>query len=299
MQQNAHVIMLVMIIASYGFATESPPETEQMRVLVLPFAASDAGSAGWIADSLQKTLITDLGRLGDRVIAVAPKGSTKPVANIRDALEAVGTTGASAVVFGTFRVAGSRVELRGQIVSVSSGKSLGELKASGSLRDLFAVEDEISAQLRKFLLRTQAQANTPSPMTRPVQAFSSKVRDDLLDDPSRARRLPTSRPAAQLPRFVFMWYKCPFRVEKGFFGGAGQLKGVIWYRGPGYVMCIGYGGSHQAFDPAEVICDVERGIFAVLLRNPETGEPEGWVGSFPGTPSPPPRPAPAKQPKRK
>src|SRR5438270_8792310 len=102
-------------------------------VLVLPFE-SPGGADQWIGRGVQQDLLTDLSQgTTARVIAPADLPAAVDSVTARDAAQKVG---ASIVVFGQVQKAGTTLRMTGQVVDVTSGKSLGNLKATGPADDL-------------------------------------------------------------------------------------------------------------------------------------------------------------------
>ena len=125
-------------------------------VLVTVFKPDDQSATGdWIAQSLQQALSSEVGRLRG-LRAIAPKD---------------GIPGATYAVTGTYQLTGGSLRLTGQVVH-SSGKGLGEIRAAGALRDLFALEDSLCEQLKRILESHQTAA-APTPHSQAQLASAS------------------------------------------------------------------------------------------------------------------------------
>ncbi|HZZ43531.1 MAG TPA: hypothetical protein VFE58_11390 [Tepidisphaeraceae bacterium] len=120
------------------------------RVLVLPFESVSGapGSFDWIGRGLRENLVSDLGRM--KVLTLV-QGDEAAVENAK-AVEAGKAAGADVVVKGSFQVVDQDLRINGEIVDVGSGKVVGTLKSTGTVRDLFEMEDVIATQTRRVLV---------------------------------------------------------------------------------------------------------------------------------------------------
>lgn len=134
--------------------TTSLPEAQPV-ILVLPFNVG-GGSAGWMGKAVQQDLLTDLAQATHASIKAPADAS--PAADPAAALRAAGDAGASLVVFGQVQTSGTEVRLTGQVLDVSSGKPIGNLKATGPADKLFHLEDALAGQ---------ALATVPRPLLNP------------------------------------------------------------------------------------------------------------------------------------
>src|SRR3954469_20460942 len=146
MKRMIVALMLVMGTAAYGAGPA--------KVLVLPFDAAGPAEKGWIAKAVQKNLLAELSRLN----SVQPLNGTVAAADQDAAVKAAGDAGADFVVFGTYQVVESDLRLTGQVVDVSKKQSVAGLKSTGSLRDLFGLEDVVANQVKRALPQPVAVA---------------------------------------------------------------------------------------------------------------------------------------------
>ena len=100
--------------------------------------------------------------------AIAP--TTAPAAaDESSALATARELKAAAVVFGQAQLMGKQIRLTGQVLDVVTGKSLGSMKATGPIDDLFRLEDTLAQQTLDALpdsvlnLRGIAQAREATP----------------------------------------------------------------------------------------------------------------------------------------
>jgi TolB-like protein len=120
-------------------------------ILVLPFSSPSGGADGWVGKAVQQDLLTDLTQ-GTTMRALAPAG-VAPAADSDEALHAARDKGASFVVYGQAQKTDKEVRLGGQVLDVSTGKSIGALKATGPSDDLFHLEDALAGQVFMALPR--------------------------------------------------------------------------------------------------------------------------------------------------
>jgi TolB-like protein/tetratricopeptide (TPR) repeat protein len=145
------------------------PATEQGSIAVLPFAdMSPAKDQEYFSDGLTEELLNVLAqipelRVAARTSSFSFKGKNLPVDSVGRALK-VGH-----VLEGSVRKAGDQVRITAQLIDAKSGFHLWSQTFDRSLKDVFAVQDEISkavaAQLRLKLAPGEklAKQETTSP----------------------------------------------------------------------------------------------------------------------------------------
>src|SRR4051812_44548750 len=131
------------------------------KVLLLPFqAVGGRPNDSWIGRSIQQSLLTDLVMGGPIQVSTSSNAAADPNA----AVDAGKSAGARYVVFGQVHVndrgegMGSAVRITAQLLDTTSGRAVGVLKSTGSIDDLFPVEDELAEQARHQLTRLQHAA---------------------------------------------------------------------------------------------------------------------------------------------
>lgn len=152
------VVMAIVAAASLGAAGAAPgaiPYAERSGlVLVFPFMPIDAwigegsGTAAWRGKSVQQTVLADLAAAGRRGLSVI--GDDAPMQNIAAAVAGGRKVGARYVILGTFVSDPPDLRLTGYIVDVETGLSVGGLKATGSARDAFRLEDAVAGQAMRY-----------------------------------------------------------------------------------------------------------------------------------------------------
>lgn len=118
------------------------------KVLVLPFSPlNQAEYQPWLSRSIQQSVMADLmaGAPG-RVVS-----SESPVADDAAALDAARKAGAQFVIRGDFVSVGGDVRVTGQVLDVGTGKPVTAIKATGPSSNVFALEDDLAAQIRRRL----------------------------------------------------------------------------------------------------------------------------------------------------
>lgn len=165
--------LLLLATPSRADEPATQPAPGASKVAVLPFdGIGDVNHQDWIGKAIQSSVVTELSRSKNlqptAIDASGPFDGAK-------ALAAAQGASASVVVYGNFQVIDNQLRITGQILKADSGEVLGGLKASGGVRDLFNLEDTISAQALKTLAPALADAGTPAApggidMMPPVQA---------------------------------------------------------------------------------------------------------------------------------
>lgn len=131
-------------------ATQPVPKTasaasEPKPVLILPFAPPSDVKLKDAGRELQQDLANAIAAdLRGRVVA---SPTAAPASNADAALAQGRNMNAGAVIFGQVQVNGEEVRLTGQVLDVNSGKSLGTLKQSGPIENLFHLEDALMPQV--------------------------------------------------------------------------------------------------------------------------------------------------------
>jgi hypothetical protein len=96
------------------------------------------------------------------VAGIAPVDSAGAMAMAKSA-----GTGADAVVFGGIQVVDGQIRVSGQVISMSTGKSLGVLRSDAAERDLFSVEDVLADRTQRILMPTRPADRATSANPRP------------------------------------------------------------------------------------------------------------------------------------
>jgi len=145
---------------------------EQTKVLVLPFSPALATDPDWISRAVQQSIVADLSR-PTTGRPIQPMSDATSINSTLDAMEAGKKAGAKYVVFGNYQTIEPSLKVTGQVVDVETNKVIGGLKSTGSVRDLFDMQDRLAAQVRfaiaterlagKQVKPTDVQPRTPEP----------------------------------------------------------------------------------------------------------------------------------------
>ena len=123
----------------------------QKSVGIMPF--TDIGNdpeQGYFADGLTEDLITDLSKAHDlfviaRNTSFSYRGSSKSTTEIGREM------GVAHVLEGSVRRAGGRIRINAQLVATESGGSVWAERYDRDFNDIFAVQDDITAEITKAL----------------------------------------------------------------------------------------------------------------------------------------------------
>jgi TolB-like protein len=172
----------LMMVAWAAGAQEAKPS----KALVLPFDSIGPEPKPWIAKALQQNLVAEVSRLRSVEALVGSEAAADQEAALRSAR----ATGARYVIFGAYQVVEADLRMTGQVVDVESKQSLVGLKATGTLRDLFGLEDTIAAQVKRALPQAKVAAAAP--------AGGGGV--EMLEQPKAAAPAPVVAPPGIAPR---------------------------------------------------------------------------------------------------
>jgi TolB-like protein len=131
------------------------------KVLVLPFIAlNQAEYQPWLGRSIQQSVVADLMTAAPgRIIS-----SESPAADDAAAIDVARKAGAQFVIRGNFASIGGDVRVTGQVLDVSTGKAVTAIKATGPSSNVFAMEDELAAQIRRRLALNPPASDVRSPV---------------------------------------------------------------------------------------------------------------------------------------
>jgi TolB-like protein len=135
------VALLVLLMGTTAYAAAPA------RVLTLPFESVGEAAKPWIAKAVQQNLQAELSRLSS-VTTVA--GDT-PITDVSVAVRLGEGQHVDYVVFGSYQVVEGDLRLTGHVVDVAKKESIAGLKATGTQRDLFGLEDVIANQVKRSL----------------------------------------------------------------------------------------------------------------------------------------------------
>ena len=126
---------------------ENPPLPDNPSIAVLPFANMSGDSEqDYLADGITEDIITALARL--RWLFVIARNSTFVYkGRATDVRQAARELGVRYVLEGSVRTAGQRLRITGQLIDAETGKHIWAEKYDSELRDIFAVQDDITERV--------------------------------------------------------------------------------------------------------------------------------------------------------
>lgn len=137
------VLFAGMAVAVQAYAADGPP-----RVMVLPFEEISANpSQGWIGQAISQSIVAELSQLR----TIEPAAGDRQTSVVDRARAAAEAGGADYVVLGGYQLLDPQLRITGQVIAVDSGEVIGGLKATGTVRDLFGMQDSLAAQTKRIL----------------------------------------------------------------------------------------------------------------------------------------------------
>ena len=155
------------LVASEG-GTVSAPEPQERALVVLPFVnRSGSEDNEYFSDGLTEEVISDLtGLAGLRMIsrnsAMALKGTTKDTATLASEL------GVTHLVTGSVRRTGDALRVTTELVEARTDTPLWSQKFSGTMEDVFGIQEEISRQIVAALEVTLTGTGERKAKERPI-----------------------------------------------------------------------------------------------------------------------------------
>jgi len=153
----AVIVIALGVVAARYFSTKATapesasaarlPRPDRPSIAVLPFTnmSGDPGQE-YFADGITETIITDLSKIYDLKVIARNSSFTykgKPV-DVRRVSQELGVR---YVLEGSVQQAGGRVRLNAQLVDATTGNHLWAERFDRELKDLFAVQDEVTRQI--------------------------------------------------------------------------------------------------------------------------------------------------------
>jgi TolB-like protein len=168
-------ILLVVVVGMAG--TTWGAEASGGAVLLLPFAAvGETRGAEWIGQAVQQSLLSDLSRV-KTLQPLVPGTAMKGAIDLEGARQAGKAAGADYVVYGSYQLGEVGLRITGQVLDVNSGRFVGGVKATGSVRELFEMEDAIAEQTKRILSK-QVWAAEAAAKVEPVKAQAVEANDE-------------------------------------------------------------------------------------------------------------------------
>ncbi len=142
---------LAILIGNWARAAGPTTHPSSPQVTVTPFVQITAEkSQDWVGRAVQQSMLSELARVP----------GLQPVEPKRSASEA------QFIVSGSYQILNDEIRITGQVIDSRAKATLGGLKATGSLRELFSLEDTLAMQAKRILARVNpiAAAQPPSPV---------------------------------------------------------------------------------------------------------------------------------------
>jgi TolB-like protein len=170
------VIVVATLLAERGGMIGEPPE--QPVVAVMPFAnmSPEAGDA-FFGEGVADTLIHKLGNLTN--IVVLSSHSTFQFKDRDLDIEDIGARlGATVILTGSVQRSGDALRINARLVDVASGRQLWGNSFDRRIRDLFAIQDEISAsavEAMRIVLTPEGRERLATNATQNLTAYDAYV----------------------------------------------------------------------------------------------------------------------------
>jgi TolB-like protein len=176
-------ICLVVVLVVGG---QSARAAERVSVLVLPFepATSDVG---WVGKGVQQTVVAEL----SAVPTLSAVGKSQGLGSPDEAVSVGREAGAKFVVFGAVQGIEGQLRVTGAVMEVAGSRAAGVIQATGRSRDVFALQDQVAAQVKSALSvggaaeevqRDRTAATTSAvtvPHTQPSTRYATRVERDI------------------------------------------------------------------------------------------------------------------------
>jgi len=163
----AFVVLLLPTLARADAPPAPADRIEPGKLLIVPFDQIGGDSSQrFISRAIEQSLLSQLVRPGV-LRPIESKATTQPAEAItaQSAMQLGLSQGAEFVLFGSYQFAGSDLRIIGQVVSSGSGAVVANLRSTGPVRDLFAMEDTIAEQAKRALIPPgPSVASAPQPL---------------------------------------------------------------------------------------------------------------------------------------
>ena len=211
----------------------SPEGTSNLRLAVLPFASmSPEAKDEYFADGLTDELITQTSRIpGLRVVSrtsvLQYKGSSKPLRAVAQDL------GVRLALEGSVRKAGNQVRITVKLVDTGSEESLWSSRYDRPLDDIFAIQDDIAAQVSHAISEHLGRRRTgPSPSFRPATPDTQDMEAYTMF--LHARKLMLEKSSEATIRQALAFFETAARRDPRFARArVGLADAVLWLSGEG------------------------------------------------------------------
>lgn len=259
--KSVHATFLLMLLFAAAAMAGAPPAAAQgVDLLLLPFDEIGAGAKqSWISRAIQQSMTAELSRLRWVQLLDATPASSSPATDAAQAIRIAKAAGAQLVIFGSYQIVQADLRVTGQVLDVQTGRAVGGLKATGAIRDLFALEDTLAEQAKRLLPQpavAEVKAQDPAPAPGPKLAVepNGPVRVGVYEgsDLERSLRYPDEYERWARQRYYYSapddyayWGYGPYRSYP--YGGQRGYY-PYWRYGCGYFPGVSINVGTPAFD---------------------------------------------------
>ena len=148
-------------------ARPAPPAAEKPSIVVLPFENRSADPDNeYFSDGLTDEIITDLSQI--RTLRVISRTSTMQLKGATDLRSVASTLGVRYVLSGSVRKSGNSVRITAALVDPATNDQLWADKHSGTLEDIFDIQEQISRRIVDALKMTLSPGEDRRLAERPI-----------------------------------------------------------------------------------------------------------------------------------
>jgi len=154
--RTAFIICILLSSAVFAQQTE-------LTIFIGPLTPiGEDGKTAWISQAVQQNILNDL----TRVQGVKPILPAAPPADRDAAIKAAKSAGAHFLLEGSYTLADPGIRITIQVFDLKTNTYIGSAKATGPLRELFALEDSIAEQIHRI---AEHQVTLRAPAAAPQQ----------------------------------------------------------------------------------------------------------------------------------
>jgi adenylate cyclase len=154
-------------------AHEQPPVPDRPSIAVLPFAnMSGDPEQEYFADGMVDDLLTALSHVR-WLFVIARQSSFVYKVRLADVQQIGRELGVRYVVEGSVRKAGTHVRITAQLIETESGAHLWAERYDGDLRDIFALQDEITGRIVSAVEETVRNAEIRRARAKPTESLTA------------------------------------------------------------------------------------------------------------------------------
>ena len=158
------LLAVFLLLSSSPLLAQQAPEITIYLTPLNPIG--EDGKTAWISQAVQQNVLNDLTRLQGvkPILAAAP-------ADHDAAVKAAKAAGAQFLLEGSYTLADPGIRITLQLFDLRTNAYIGAAKATGALKDLFALEDSIADQVKRLAqnqLRLLAPPAAPQPRLPPL-----------------------------------------------------------------------------------------------------------------------------------